>query len=496
MGMRFSAHKSLLLLLVLLLVAGTILACDLGGIGKPAAGPSVVIDAPPDNAEVQLGEAVPIRSTATDDAGVTRVELWVDGTLYASEASPIAKGQSPFAVVQRWTADVRGAHEIIVKAYNAAGNVAESAPLLLIVVDRGPEPRPTEPMPEPTQPGPQPTATQPGPQPTQPAPSPTDTPTAPQPTATPTHTPTDTPVAGPCLPTEVTKITLAPAGSHPKGLAGHGHRVYVALHDAPLVLVIDADADVQLPSLNTHASGPKYGNAVGFHDGRVYVSNRDANTVSSINVSDPTDWSAIPTGPQPFGLAAAGQYIYVANFGNNTVGRIDPSTDTYVGSILNISEPALLGSLGQDVFVPTNGPGPVYRIPPSGSPIAVGPDRKSFFAAAANANGRVFVTNRNGLDVTKIDGNTDLVQGTPVDLPHRPYGIAVNQAKNRVYVVAAEADLLYVLDGATLQIVGTVPVGVQGAMEGGQGIAALGNKIYVSNYQDGSVTVLDDSACP
>jgi hypothetical protein len=41
-----------------------------------------------------------------------------------------------------------------------------------------------------------------------------------------------------------------------------------------------------------------------------------------------------------------------------------------------------------------------------------------------------------------------------------------------------------------------VSVGHQGAAEGGQGIALLGNRIYVSNYQGGSVTVLDDSACP
>ncbi len=81
-------------------------------------------------------------------------------------------------------------------------------------------------------------------------------------------------------------------------------------------------------------------------------------------------------------------------------------------------------------------------------------------------------------------------------MPHTPYGIAVNLSKNRVYVVAAGANLLYVLDGATLQTRGTVPIGAQDATEGGQGIAVLGNKIYVSNYQGSSLTVLDDSACP
>jgi DNA-binding beta-propeller fold protein YncE len=64
-----------------------------------------------------------------------------------------------------------------------------------------------------------------------------------------------------------------------------------------------------------------------------------------------------------------------------------------------------------------------------------------------------------------------------------------------VYVIAAEANLLYVIDGPTLQIIGSVPVGGQGVAEGGQGIALWGDRIYVSNFQDGTVTVLDDAAC-
>ncbi len=63
-------------------------------------------------------------------------------------------------------------------------------------------------------------------------------------------------------------------------------------------------------------------------------------------------------------------------------------------------------------------------------------------------------------------------------------------------MLAAEADLLYVIHGPTLQVVGSVPVGAQGAVEGGQGIALWGGRIYVSNFAEGTVTVLDDSACP
>jgi YVTN family beta-propeller protein len=487
MRMEFDGRKRLLLLLVPLLVAGTILACDLGGLRRGGAVPNVVINAPPNNSEVRLGETIPIRSTATDATGVTRIELWVDGALYVSETSPIAQGQSPFSVAQDWAPQVLGSHKIVVRAYNAAGNMGEPSSITLVVVSGPPELTPTQTPPQPTQTPPPPTHTPPPPSPTatQPHPPPTGTPL-------PTHTPT----SGACLPSVVDTIGLV---GHPKGVVAHGHRVYVGLHDVPKVAVIEADTNTVLTDWDTGVSGhARYANGVAFHlgSGRLYVANRDDNSISSIDINAPSNVNVIPVGTQPFGIAVAGQYVYVANFGDNRIGRIDTSADNYFSLTMIFNQPALLASLGQHVFVPTNGPGPIYRIPPTGSPIAVGIPAKGYFAAAANANQRVFVTNRKTDEVTKINGNTNSVQGAPVSLPHAPYGIAVNLSKNRVYVVAAEADLLYVLDGATLQIVGTVPVGAQGPLEGGQGIAVLGNRIYVSNYQDGSLTVLDDSACP
>jgi YVTN family beta-propeller protein len=496
--MEVRGHQRLFLLLVPIILAGMILACaPLGGLGGGETVPSVVINAPPNNSEVRQGDAISIRSTATDAAGVTRVELWVDDALHASEMSPIAQGQSPFSVAQNWMPQAMGTHRIVVRAYNAAGNMGESASITLIVVGGPPGPQATQPGPQPTQPGPQPTQpgpppTQPPPQQTQPAPPPTQPPPATQP-ATP---PTPTPITGPCLPTVVDTIGLV---GHPKGVAAHGHRVYVGLYDQPLVQVIDADTNTVLPSLNTQVTtGPGYCNGIAYHNGRVYVANRDDDSVSSINISNPSNTNVIAatTGGLPFGVAVAGQYVYVGNFGSNRVGRIDTSTDAYSSLIDVYNKPALLGTLGQDVFVPTNGSGPIYRIPPSGPRVGIGPNRTGYFAVAANADsGRVFVTDRDGGDVLRLHGSTGNLEGA-VHVPHRPYGIAVNSSKKRVYVVAAEANLLYVLYGPSMEIVGSVSVGGQGAAEGGQGIAVLGNRIYVSNYQAGSVTVLDDSVCP
>jgi YVTN family beta-propeller protein len=298
------------------------------------------------------------------------------------------------------------------------------------------------------------------------------------------------------LPTSVATINV---GGHPKGVAVHGHKVYVGIHNAPKVVVVDADTNTVVGTLDTGVPGTQQANGVVYHtgSGEVFVANKTDGSVSAIDPSGAGMPDIIPVNAEPFGLAAAGQYVYVADFGANRVSRIDVNTHLGQSLISTFNKPALLGALGPDVFVPTNGAGPIYRVPPSGSPIAIGQNKTGYFAVAANpTSNRVFVTDRDAGDVLKINGNTNSVEGTLHIPNHRPYAVAVNSSKGRVYVVAAEADLLYVIDGPTLQIVGTVPIGGQGAVEGGQGIALWGDRIYVSNYQDGTVSVLDDSACP
>jgi DNA-binding beta-propeller fold protein YncE len=288
-------------------------------------------------------------------------------------------------------------------------------------------------------------------------------------------------------------------GGHPKGVAVHGHKVYVGIHNAPVVVVIDANTNTKLGNLDTGVPGTAQANGVVYHtgSGELFVGNKTDGTVSAIDPSGAGSPDVIPSNAEPFGLAVAGQYVYVANFGADRVSRIDVTTHLGQSLMSTFSKPALLCALGSDVFVPTNGAGPIYRVPPSGSPIAIGPSKTGYFAAAANtASNRIFVTDRDGGELLKINANTNTVEDTLHIPNHRPYGVAVNPSKGRIYVVAAEADLLYVIDGPSLQIVGTVPIGGQGAVEGGQGIALWGDRIYVSNYQDGTVTVLDDSACP
>jgi uncharacterized protein YraI len=116
---------------LLLLIAG-ILACELPGL-ESGTKPTVVVLSPASGTKVKAGETVAIQSSATDVRGVTRVELWVDGSLVRSDDDP--QQQPAFSVTQEWMATVLGSHSVTVKAYNAAGRVSDPTTITVNVVE-------------------------------------------------------------------------------------------------------------------------------------------------------------------------------------------------------------------------------------------------------------------------------------------------------------------------------------------------------------------------
>jgi len=330
--------------------------------------------------------------------------------------------------------------------------------------------------------------------------TPTSTPTGvtptPMDTATPTSTPTATPPAGHCLPTSVTTIGV---GVHPKGVAAGANRVYVGLHDAPQVKVIDRASNTVVDTWDTKAAAGlgRYANGVAISHGRVYVANRNGNNVSAVLISNPADVQTIPVGVHPFGVAAGSDYVFVANFDSDSVSVIDAHTLGVGPSYVLPGKPTMLATLGNLAYVATWWEG-VYKVGyvPEGSVVMmVLPAKEGYLGVAANpSTGRVYIGNQRDNTITVLDSATDNVVAT-VSLPTMPHALAVNSRNNRIYIVAAAESKLYILDGGTNQLVGNVSVGQQDATEGGQGIAIQGDRIYVSNYADGTLTILDDSAC-
>jgi len=99
--------------------------------GRAPSKPTVTIVAPAPGAQLEAGKETVVQATATDKAGILRVELWVDGTLANTVSVPSGQAQPSFLASFTWTPSSPGSHTLEVRAYNVKG--AMSAPTAVIV---------------------------------------------------------------------------------------------------------------------------------------------------------------------------------------------------------------------------------------------------------------------------------------------------------------------------------------------------------------------------
>src|SRR5207237_8274545 len=92
--------------IVLLCVAAFALATffsrNSGGPIAVSSGPQVLIKSPQQGAMVPVNEDTPVQVSASDSNGVIRIELYVNGTQVASEASPNTQGLQSFSPTLTW----------------------------------------------------------------------------------------------------------------------------------------------------------------------------------------------------------------------------------------------------------------------------------------------------------------------------------------------------------------------------------------------------------
>ncbi|MBI4786305.1 MAG: hypothetical protein HY782_04585 [Chloroflexi bacterium] len=127
----------------------------------PAGKPTVIINSPASNSQFRGGEDVAIESTSTDAAGITRVELLVDGAVVRTDTPP--SPQQSYSVIQTWKS-TPGSHTISVRAFSAANIAGDPAAILVAVLAPTPAAAPTAaatstPNPTPTTAAAAPTAT-------------------------------------------------------------------------------------------------------------------------------------------------------------------------------------------------------------------------------------------------------------------------------------------------------------------------------------------------
>lgn len=97
--------------------------------------PTSIIVYPIGIPQVEFGSALPIYGVATDEVGVTQVDLWVDNQIYTYLTASNANGQAAFPFVFSWLALTPGTHNFIVRAHDNQDQTNDSAPLKVLVVD-------------------------------------------------------------------------------------------------------------------------------------------------------------------------------------------------------------------------------------------------------------------------------------------------------------------------------------------------------------------------
>ena len=174
--------------------------------GAPAPGkPTVTVLAPPNGAQVAVGQPVEVQFRAEDAQAVAWVTLEVNGANVATLQSSVEGGQTPLEGILRWTPSQVGTFQLMLAANNADGQYSDPAAVTVEVVEASaglpdPTPVPTIQV-QPTKAG-APTAA--APTVTTKAGAPTAAPTATTkagaPTMAPTAVPTNLPTAVPTQP--------------------------------------------------------------------------------------------------------------------------------------------------------------------------------------------------------------------------------------------------------------------------------------------------------
>jgi len=124
--------RKLIALLVIGALLGPTLSC-VCPVGQPGttSQASVQIAQPAAGTTLAPGQAVPIVAVASDPAGLTRLEVEVDGAILVAQTSP---QPAPNLVASTtWSSDTTGHHVILARAFNAKGQTTQSVPVVVQV---------------------------------------------------------------------------------------------------------------------------------------------------------------------------------------------------------------------------------------------------------------------------------------------------------------------------------------------------------------------------
>lgn len=244
-------------------------------------------------------------------------------------------------------------------------------------------------------------------------------------------------------------IATIPVGERPIGIAANRNEreVYVANNWSNSVSVIDIEKnekgeDIDVGSFPTNLVASPDGN-------RLYVVNSRSNDISVIDINQRNViGSSIKVGTEPYGIAITsdGAYLYVTNGKDATVSIVDVQLRKEIKSIY----------VGQDP-----------------ADITLSPDDRWIYVSAGFTDGKLTVINAETYEVTEYSVGVD------------PRGLVV--LEDVVYVVVRGENMAKMFDARReVMIQQTIEVGMRP-----RGIATNGQKIYVANSIESTVSVLE-----
>ncbi|HTI73861.1 MAG TPA: beta-propeller fold lactonase family protein, partial [Mycobacterium sp.] len=317
---------------------------------------------------------------------------------------------------------------------------------------------------------------------------------------------TDVPVTVVVRPGQFTGSTPVDVDRDPSGVAfsADGSRAYVTNKYDKSVSVVNTSTGTVLATIkvpygpNAVVVSPVAGQNRAYVAMTTGVAVIDTATNKLVDVNPATTTvDSIKVGASPSALAinSTGTRLYVSNLGSTTVSVINTATNTEIARVTVGSQPSGLVVSPDDSRV--------YALSRYS-------DKVTVFSAATNQvigsaavgdsprgivlspNGQVaYVTNYNSGTVTVLNttANTPVFVKT-ITVGTQPEGIAISKDGALVYVANGK-DTLSVIDTRTNTVVGS-PVAIDSPAESGaHAIAVSGNRIYVTDYVDDYVRVLN-----
>lgn len=289
-------------------------------------------------------------------------------------------------------------------------------------------------------------------------------------------------------------LTAAPLVSQPT------HRLFVTNEVGDSVTVIDSrTGEVE----ETVAVGGRP-RGIGFSPDRklVYVALGDENAIGVLNVETLELERKIPAGsdPEAFAVHPDGT-IYLSNEDEGLATALDPESGEILAEIKVGLEPEGVGVSpdGEQVLVTSESSNMVHVISVAEKKILanilVGARPRE---VAFSPDGRYFwVTSEVAGHVSKVDRSTNSIVTVnnrlrrEVNPRVKPKGILLDPGTNRLYVSLGRGNAIAVLDPDTLQLQGSVEVGVR---SWGIALSRDGKRLYAANGPDSTLSVVDTEA--